>query len=188
MSNPTNHQDYPSTSLKLTKEYDDIDFDSMQEARAYHATLKQRVVEIVKLVAKVKVGYCSYLHRKPIDSFLWIQSQIESNVTNGNRLDLCSTFLDSIFSSMPIQTIREAATDSSNECYSAMVSIIRLVEFLLGIQSNDASVVTHKLQMIASVSSVLDTDMNLLLRTLQHVRLYAFRLSSFRCSRSLCII
>ena len=58
MSNPTKHQDYPSTSLKLTKEYDDIDFDSMQEARAYHATLKQRVVEIVKLVAKVKVGYC----------------------------------------------------------------------------------------------------------------------------------
>ena len=57
----------PPKFLELLAEYDNIDFDSNKEASSFLANLKQRMLDIVKLIAK----------KEPEAVFTWIKSKID---------------------------------------------------------------------------------------------------------------
>jgi hypothetical protein len=53
--------------LPLTKEYDDCDFDSSSELSSYSGTLRQKVMDIYKMISTMK----------PEETFCWTKSLIE---------------------------------------------------------------------------------------------------------------
>jgi hypothetical protein len=65
----------PPKFLELSEEYDNIDFDTNKEASSFLANLKQRMLDIVILIAK----------KEPAAVFTWIKAKIDKIIASAGK-------------------------------------------------------------------------------------------------------